>query len=221
MHTIALTLVVIQYYRCSKKIGVLNLSILLYFLCNLVWKHDNIWRQDIAIFFAYFAFFNLLETKRINKGVLVRIACFTVCGFLFHFSAILLIPIYLFLIWLMKIRFQFKYVFPFVFFITLLSSISGISVFLNLLGSVLSVFSSNLSSYYLNYLNNIDNDMTRFSLIWSGISTVPLFYFNYFNKETYEKNDFLRLCINLSWIVVTWRICFTHDILRRPTDYLL
>lgn len=222
MHTIVLSLIVYQYHKYSKKLGILNISILLYFICNLVWKHDNIWRQDIAIFFAYIAFFKVIESENIDKKLLSQLLLLTVCAFLFHASAILLIPIYFFIRWIAKVQFRFIIIFPIVISVTFLFSTQGINSFLNLFTLFFSAYDSNTSAYYLNYLSSdIENSMTKFSLVWTALSTVPLFYYNYINKESYKNNKYLRLCVNLSWIVITWRTCFTQDLLKRPTDYLL
>lgn len=221
IHMLVMAFIVYQYHKYSRKVGLLNTSVWLYFICNLTWKHDNILRQDIAMGLAYIAFFMLIQTEKIDKKLIMKLSSITFVAFLFHISAILIIPLFLLIRWVMQRQFRFNTVFILVAGITLIFFVSGVNNILNLGVLFFSSFSSSRMAYYANNLGQMESEMTRFSLVWSLISTVPLFYYTFINNKPYRENPFLRLCVNMSWIVVTWRTCFVADLLRRPTDYLL
>ena len=222
IHTIVLLLVVFQYFQCSKKIGILNISILLYFVCNLIWKHDNVLRQDIAIVVAYYGFFKFIEAESINKSQLIMLCVIVISAMIFHSSGIILIPIFFWVRWMSRVDLKFIYVFPIVIGFTIFFSLSGINAILDVFTVYFSAYNTDTSSYYLKFLSSdIENTMSYYSLVWVSLSTVPLFYYNYINRKPYEENVILRACVNICWFVATWRICFVNDLLRRPTDYLL
>ena len=94
IHSLVMAITTLTFYKYSKEHNLQNHAIILYFLLALVVLHDNIMRQDIAICLAYPAFFLALSESLTLKEKIPKIFLYTLMAFLFHYSAIFLLPFY-------------------------------------------------------------------------------------------------------------------------------
>ena len=223
IHSITFAIVIYVFLKFSHKVGLLNVSIFLCFILGAFTKHDNIMRQNIAIVFASYAFFDVLKggswyTKRILKVGLI-----TLGAFLFHFSAILLIPYYFFLHWFKKKELNCSLVIIIVLILDVIRFL-GYSKIILLVGFMLiPAEQSHYMMYYLEgILNDDTNEITISQFIYMFLSVVPLFYFTTFRRKEYKRNMILRLSVNMACITMTWRDFFMDiGFFTRVVDYFL
>lgn len=220
-------LVTYVYFAYSRKVNLLPWAILLYFLLDLIILHDNIKRQDIAICIACYVFHSVLNERLKIKRKLIRVIGGTFFAFLFHYSALFLVPLYSLLIHLLsRIKLDFKIVLPFVVGVGLFFYSETGHSFVNLLSVVLYATDVNYLQQFSNTMQGNLNevDFTLWRVIYAIIYCFPLVYFQVFAKEQYSSNRHLRVCVNLSWLVFVWKqylIMFGSTIFTRPADYLI
>ena len=224
MHSLIMLMTTFTFYTFSKKLGLLNISVLLYFLLDLVTLHDNIIRQNLANILAMFAFWEVLKDDEVwDFRRIFKILAFVIPAFLFHYSAVLIIPYCFLTVWLSKVKLNYWIVFPIVFISGIIMYSGIIDKTLGVLFLFLSASQGDVSSYYLNSILDEETHAGGIlNFIMLMMTTVPLFYFTYFRRERYDNEKFLRLAVNLTWLVMTWKYLFISIVvLTRIADYLI
>lgn len=220
IHTIILSLVTVVFIYFSKKAGLLNVSVFLCFVLDLVSKHDNIWRQDIAMIFAYFAYFDILIGS-FNLKKILRLSIYTIVAFSFHNSAILLIPFYFLVYWLSRVEFNWKIVASIVIVIILLVYYGLLDSFNSML-SILAFMQNEYTNYYLVFfMGHEAQNISITNIVLCLSSVIPLFYFSYYRPICYKTNMLLRLSVNLTCIIAMWTFFARINVLSRIFDYLI
>lgn len=226
VHALILTLVVYAFFKFTPHKNILSFSILLYFLFNLTFIHDNIVRQDVSIVCGSFSFNLIINTEKWNVKKISTIAIITVIAMLFHFSAFILIPFYFIIKRMSRIIVDFKVAVIIVVFLAILFGFDAIQYFLRELSLLLKLTGNDYFEYYstvllMEYESTIS---VKLLMLYGVVFCFPLFYFQVVSKERYNTDPMVRLCVNLSWIVMVWRFFFSKlgsDMFVRPIDYLL
>lgn len=223
IHSVIIFFTCLFFLRFSYKLKILSTSILLIFLLNIVTLHDNILRQDVAMVFGVLALFEVIKDDKISRLHYFKITVLIGCAFLFHFSAILLIPFAVIVKWMSKIQLKFTVVF----FITI---ICCIIVYSGLIGETIGIYFFLFSMMDVNYTNYYSETILPNEISSGGIhnvlmcliSIMPLYYYKNFNLSKYKENKFLRLSVNLVWIIIVWKELFLPIVvLTRIVDYLV
>ncbi len=224
MHSLIMLMTTFTFYTFSKKLGLLNISVLLYFLLDLVTLHDNIIRQNLANILAMFAFWEALKDDEVwDSRRILKILAFVIPAFLFHYSAILIIPYCFLVVWFSRVKLNYWVVFPIVVIAGVIMYTGIVDKTLGVLFFFLSASQGDVSTYYMNTILDEDTHAGGIlNLLMLMFATAPLFYFTYFRRERYENEKFLRLAVNLTWLVMTWKYLFISIVvLTRIADYLI
>ena len=222
MHIIVMLLVVVAFQYWSKKLNILNYSILFYFLMNLVWKHDNILRQNVAMVLAYICFFKILTYERISFKIFTKMFLVTIVASLFHYSALLIIPYCYVIRWLSTANVKISIVFVLVLSFVIISQLEMVGNLLQKFAVFFTLIGDGTSEYYLIKLQELETTANgKVGVVLSIFSLLPLFYFKIISKKRYNEDKLLRICVNLSWISIVWRNAMSVDLLSRPIEYFL
>lgn len=223
IHSLTFVFLIYTFLLFSNRIGLLNVSIFLCFFLEAFTKHDNIMRQNIAIVFAFYAFFDVLRGGGWSKGRIFKLGLMTLAAFLFHYSAILLIPFYFFINWMKNKHLNWGFVFCVVFVLNVVRML-GYSRYIILAVLMLNPMSE--TDYVLYYLEEIinseANEVSVAQFVYMFLAVTPLFYFTVFRKAEYKRNTLLRLSVNLTCITISWRAFFMDfGFFTRVVDYFL
>ncbi len=222
IHMIVMTIIVWAFTHWSKKQNLLFYSILLYFIMNLAWKHDNILRQDIAMVIGYYCFFKFLTEPRISIRLFAKIAGLTIIAFLFHYSALLFIPYCYIIRYLSRINMRLSIAFLIVVAFVTISQLEMVADLLQKGAIFFTLISGETAEYYLIKLQDLEMTANgKIGIVISIFSLLPLFYFKLLAKERYNKNKILRVCVNLSWVSIVWRNAMSADLMARPVEYFM
>lgn len=221
VHAVSLSCVLLMYFHYSKRYEILNISILLYFLLNLVTMHDNTWRQNISMSVIYFVMPMMLGKMSIKSSIIVLI---TIMGAaMFHYSALLMIPLWFVIRWLSRSTFNVAFVLLLMVVLMSFRSLESVNNIMNQIALLLSMAtSSDLMSYYSVHLQEGEaGGMGISSILLCLSSCIPLLYYKTYGKNEYANNQVKRFCVNACCFVAIWRTVLNQGLLVRPAEYLM
>lgn len=222
IHFMVNSIVMFFFLKLSREIGLLNVSIFLFFILQIVTRQDNYMRQNIPIVLSILAFKEIIENDYINKRIIIKIVIVTTVSFIFHRTAIFIIPFCLFIYWMKKcdLNIYIMMILMIVlFFLQYSSSFYYLMMFITIgLGTI----ESDITDYYSNWF--VDQEMVEGSLLNGLIilfSVVPLIYFKLYNHYEYKSNNWLRVSVNTMIFCICWDSTFRLDIFTRMNAYLM
>lgn len=223
IHLLVNAITIFFFLFFSQKQNLLNISIIFFFILDIISVQDNVMRQNPAILFGMYGFYLIITENKIRGSNLFKLFLVTLFASLFHFSALFLLPLlFCFVFFLKTTEFDLRIVIPLAIFIAIVK-ISGIfGNVLNMMSTILSIFDNDYFLYYAYGMG--DMELTKGGLK-SGIlilcSIVPLLYFYHFNRLKYKSNVWLRLSVNLTFVIMCWNYFFMIPVLTRFMSYLL
>lgn len=96
--------------------------------------------------------------------------------------------------------------------------------FLSAMLFLLASLGNDYISSQVDFSPSLEVEISPLRLIYAYVYCFPVIYFSYYSKRDYTNNVILRTCVNLSWLVMVWRlfsVVFGSTIFSRPFDYLL
>lgn len=221
IHILVMTLVVYYFARFSKKFNIVNASVFLFFLLNYIWKTDNIVRQDIAIVLGTIALFEVIENTKWTRINYIKIILLTVIAIGFHFSAFMLLPMFFLVKWFSNTKLNIPIVTSIIVIMVILCQNEMIQNRIAAFRVVFDLIGGKYGTEYTSKFVNLEMDAGgRIGIFLSIFSVSPLIYYRMYRKKVYENNKFIRICVNLSWLFVTWKSCINMDLFTRPIEYL-
>ena len=181
---------------------------------------DNTMRQNIPNLLGYYGFTLILGNKGFNVKLLLKLAALTGIGFLFHYSAILLLLFFFLVNCLRKTSFNLKIVFPLVVFLSVIRFSGILSDVIRLVSIGLTMIGSDYGDYYVLWFDDQEFEIGGFkSSIYMLMSLAPLIYFKMFSPQRYKNDEWLKLSVNLTIIWVCWTEFLMLNILTRMVTY--